>query len=1228
MNKTIEKLAYKIGEGFQASSLANINDKINAFHRVVTVHESSDISFINGLVATGLRGTALLEGEKIITNYSQFLTAARQHLPLVVNTNARLVGESTFSNINNYGNINAIQQTGCFQLIANSLQEEIFLTLIAHRIAELSLIPGIVISDYAPTEENLEIPANELIIKYLGNPDDQVDCPTPSQKIIFGETRRRIPNWYSLDLPVMLGGKKNGEAISFEAAASQKYFYDHLPQLINQAYQEFNETFGTDIKPITTKGSSSENAVISIGGQINEIIPENNNTEIIAINQLNPFPLKTVTEILKGKKAITILENTSGTGTAKSTFYYNVLNSIANTKVYYGKYSADLNTNSLGKAIEHMVTNQAKTDYYLGLEFTKPSSSYPKHDILLQEISKKYPEIASESINSPEANNSSNGQSEVPLAVRMYQDNGPNYSRLSRFYDDTAFFYNHNESSELVADPFAAIPVAPSASASFFNQSNKRELLPIVDIKKCTGDGDNFVNCPHSALLPIVIGVEGLMKAGVDMAASKGVSITKLTPMIKNLAKVVGKTIVDTKVTTVADFLPIAFESLATQMKLEGEKLADAQNEFNAVLAEIGKLPVAVTDTFFNQPNAQEQGSGELFSLAVNPSSCTGCGICAQISESITMEAQDNENLVKINAQFKLWEQLPDTSGETINRLVHDKNYSSLAALMLSRSYFMSMSGASPSESDNPYKTLLHIVTATTESVVQPKIVNQIKQIDGLIDSLSENVHKKLSQSLPKENLEQLSKSLKEAKGSKLSFQDVVSQISEGENSKLIDTKSLARKTDLVDSLKSLKWVLSEGPTGVGRSRYGMLVAGENSMEWAKQYPSNNFTNPSVIHWNGSAPDQTLGLFYGQLRYLLDNIKLMRRAELESKDKYDAAIHDIEIAELNWDNLTDDEKKLVPPVLLVAERDDLSESGWSSLNKLLAQKYPVKVFLFDNIASPNNSPVASLTQTTSGMFSSMALRNAFVFQGGMGNVNHLFDGLMIGLDKTYPALFNLYSTKYEKHGVINIDWSPYASLALNSRAFPSISYNPENESSFLNGAINLDGNSAITSNWIEEEITISDEETINYKITWADWAYTQSDWKNQFTVVKTNDANTLVGDYLQLDTKARTGKTAVIIRSSINGLKHYAVSDKVIEMTEAILINWNTLQELAGVVAKIPAKLKEELTQEISNNYEKQIAELKKDYEQQLSDAAASQTERVREQLKEKLVALSNMAKN
>ena len=61
---TIEKLAYKISEGIQSSSLRKEGEQMNVFHRTVATHESSDLSFIIGLVSAGLRGSTLLEGEK------------------------------------------------------------------------------------------------------------------------------------------------------------------------------------------------------------------------------------------------------------------------------------------------------------------------------------------------------------------------------------------------------------------------------------------------------------------------------------------------------------------------------------------------------------------------------------------------------------------------------------------------------------------------------------------------------------------------------------------------------------------------------------------------------------------------------------------------------------------------------------------------------------------------------------------------------------------------------------------------------------------------------------------------------------------------------------------------------------------------------------------------------------------------------------------------------------
>ena len=49
------------------------------------------------------------------------------------------------------------------------------------------------------------VPERELIAEYLGRPDDIIETPTPAQRIIYGETRRRIPLLWDVDNPVMSG---------------------------------------------------------------------------------------------------------------------------------------------------------------------------------------------------------------------------------------------------------------------------------------------------------------------------------------------------------------------------------------------------------------------------------------------------------------------------------------------------------------------------------------------------------------------------------------------------------------------------------------------------------------------------------------------------------------------------------------------------------------------------------------------------------------------------------------------------------------------------------------------------------------------------------------------------------------------------------------------------------------------------------------------------------------
>ena len=1234
MNAILEKMAGLIGEGFQTDSADLSQQRLNVFHRPVMIYNSPDLSFMSGFVSSGLRGSAFLYAHDLSRNDAQLVSIARNHLPLVIHVHP---DPSGYSVANYYDALQNIRKLDCFQFVASSLQEHLYMQCLAHRIAELALMPVIIMADYQIDENpDIKLPDERSIIDFLGAVDEPIDVPTAGQEIIFGKQRRRIPNWFSFDLPVAMGMQKDGQAIAFEAAAHQKYFRAHLPQLIDQAFREFQESFGVSINPVhELAGRKSPYGVLSIGAHPEKYFVDLGNkfpqVDFISIHQVNPLPLDLLKDRIAGKKAITLLYPVSSKGDFDvfPQEVFKLLNN-SNSIIFSGVYGSELSKDLLQLAIENMWARTTKKHFYLGIPFTKEHSNFPKHQILLQEIESHYPQIGNESIYSTGVSSESYVKNhDVPGILRRYQNRGPNYARLARFYDDTGFFYQNDERNELIADPFTALSLSPAASAGFADQSASREEIPAFFPARCNGCGECFVQCPHAAIPPVAIGIEPLLRVVSNIVTSKTMTTSRITPMIKNMARIAAKIIDGRTIARAADFLPDAFNQVAAQMKLEGDKLEVANSEFMAIMEELGDFPISITETFFHQPDLLQRGQGELFSLAIDPVACTGCGICVTAcpENALEMVSEREADLLALKRNFHTWEILPDTSGDTIRRLQHDPHYSSLAAAMLSRNYYMTMTGGDSGGLASDAKKILHMITALAESVTQPKMLDQIKNIDAFIEKLSDNVHQKLSNALPREGIENLSDVLQDFRRRKIHLQEIMQHPEATLIGRFIDSDDLQRKAELIKDLKELKWVLTEGPTGVGRARFGILLAGR-SLEWAAKYPNNHFTQPVFVHQHGSIANEALALFLGQLRYQLDYIKLIRRAELEARDKYDPGTYDIDIAELTWDKLSEDEKRSIAPVLVVLDQQYINENSWGELHKITSCNYPIKVVLLNDLCVAADFPVASLAAIHSGMISTISQKNAFVFQGGLGDPDHLFAGLMEGLFAMSPALLHIHVTNYHQQEGAKYNALGFGRLAIDTRALPLIKFNPDRKHDFLRGAIDLSGNRELKKNWVVEKVELSTNNSLEYPQSWADWAFSQHQWKAHFQLLPEPGAWEFVPNYLDLDAGTREDIVPVITRREAEGLKYYSVSAEVVKITEAVLDHWRTLQELSGVIYEFPQRLENEVTQRAKELFDIKLREIEEQHAIKLKEQENAQMQKVKEQLKDRLLKLAQMARN
>ncbi|HMP32046.1 MAG TPA: hypothetical protein PKD85_20745, partial [Saprospiraceae bacterium] len=160
---------------------------------------------------------------------------------------ARAMTKSTLNVHAGHDDYHAIDDTGFFQLFAKNVQHVADLNIIAHRIAELALTPGVIAQDGFLTThliESLYLPERELIKEYLGRPDDIIETPTPAQRIIYGDQRRRIPELWDVDNPMMAGIVQNQDSYMQSVAAQRPFFFDHIKQLTDDAFAEYGKLTG------------------------------------------------------------------------------------------------------------------------------------------------------------------------------------------------------------------------------------------------------------------------------------------------------------------------------------------------------------------------------------------------------------------------------------------------------------------------------------------------------------------------------------------------------------------------------------------------------------------------------------------------------------------------------------------------------------------------------------------------------------------------------------------------------------------------------------------------------------------------------------------------------------------------------------------------------------------------------------------------------------------------
>ncbi|HLJ95244.1 MAG TPA: thiamine pyrophosphate-dependent enzyme [Gemmataceae bacterium] len=187
------------------------------------------------------------------------------------------------------------------------------------------------------------------------------------------------------------------------------------------------------------------------------------------------------------------------------------------------------------------------------------------------------------------------------------------------------------------------------------------------------------------------------------------------------------------------------------------------------------------------------------------------------------------------------------------------------------------------------------------------------------------------------------------------------------------------------------------------------------------------------------------------------------------------------------------------PIWCIGGDGAMFDIGFQSLSRLLASGMNVKVFVLDTQVYSNTGGQAS-TSSYTGQNTKMSVHGktvagkqerrkeiaqiammhprSYVAQTTCAHVNHFYKAVLGALEFDGPAIITCYTTCQPEHGVADNMAGEQARLAVDTRAFPLLIFDPR-KGNTIKERLSLQGNPAVKEDWFvnpktKEQVTFID----------------------------------------------------------------------------------------------------------------------------------------------------------
>ena len=277
--------------------------------------EHSSATFCEGFALAGGRVTNFTSGQGLVLMKEVLYTIAGKRLPAVFHVGARALTSQALNVHCGHDDVMAVADCGWGIAFAKNGQEVADLAVILRRVAEEAETPFLCVQDgflTTHTVENVRLPEPELMAEFVGDP--------------YATTRLR--NLMNPERPVMSGVVQNQESYAQGVAAQRPFYFDHVSELADRAFDEFAKLTGRHYARASAYLLGDAHYVLAGQGSViptAEAVADYMRAEhgvkvgVLNLSMFRPFPADLVTALLRGKvDAINVTDAAAGRTTLSS----------------------------------------------------------------------------------------------------------------------------------------------------------------------------------------------------------------------------------------------------------------------------------------------------------------------------------------------------------------------------------------------------------------------------------------------------------------------------------------------------------------------------------------------------------------------------------------------------------------------------------------------------------------------------------------------------------------------------------------------------------------------------------------------------------------------------------------------------------------------------------------------------------------------------------------------